>query len=617
MSTPRPSPFRSRITLKRRLLALLASVLLVLLILVSAGIFVFVRQTEHIAWEGRQDEASRYAQDTISVFFREVENDLGFASTLSPLLFQGDSAMSQNLVYFPVMKEVIYLDENGAILGSTSSDEPVLANQFTIAQSEWFNIAKSGRRYIGNVQVSSQDVPYMIMAIPTPTGVLATRLDVSKLWTVVQGITFGDKGQAYLLSEDGTIIAHNNLDLVLARTRVPEDSEINKGLNILSVWRGEYDNLRGERVLGVVRSVAGTPWTVVTEIPVDEARATSRMALQLLVGGLLAFAVIILFAGYRLLNQFIFNPVNNLRVGAQKIGEGVLTHQIPLSNQDEIGQVTEAFNTMVNSLREREDLLVKQSDELADTNEKLIEASRLKDEFLSTMSHELRTPLNAILGYSGILLMGIGGQMDEKAQTHVKSIERSGDRLLKLINDILDIAKIEAGRMKLVMQPTSVQKMAKDWYERVDVLIQNKNLQYSESIDPAMPEFIMADTEQLAHIANNLLSNAIKFTSEGRIELTVKRHGENWQLEVSDSGVGIPPEAQEYIFDEFRQVDGSYSRSHGGTGLGLAIVKKLAMAMGGNVNVTSKPGVGSIFTVTLPLQIPTPNAVPVSIEVAK
>lgn len=240
--------------------------------------------------------------------------------------------------------------------------------------------------------------------------------------------------------------------------------------------------------------------------------------------------------------------------------------------------------------------------ELDQINHELEKANRLKSEFLATMSHELRTPLNSILGYTGLLKMGIRGKTDEEGKESLKAVEASSKHLLGLINDILDIAKIEAGRMELADEPFDLNSLAHDWSSHLKVLADKKGLEFQTSIDDSLPRTLRGDKERLTQIANNLLSNAIKFTDKGQVALQIGRENGSWTIQVTDTGKGIPPDAQEYIFDEFRQVDGNYNRSQGGTGLGLAIVRKLTQAMDGTIQLNSKLGQGSTFLVKLPLK---------------
>jgi signal transduction histidine kinase len=305
-----------------------------------------------------------------------------------------------------------------------------------------------------------------------------------------------------------------------------------------------------------------------------------------------------------LISYTITKPITELTELTRQIAGGDLGQRIVVAGRDEIATLGKSFNQMADQLQQTIQSLEQQAAELRIANERAEESSQLKSEFLATMSHELRTPLNSILGFSGLLLMGIRGEIDERAKGAVQIIESNGQHLLGLINDILDIAKIEAGRLEIITAPIELAPLVEKWEQRISVLASEKGLIFEQTIDPSLPPRITGDEDRLTQIAINLLSNAVKFTETGKVILELRREGEqHWLIRVTDTGMGISPEAQEYIFDEFRQVDGSHRRAQGGTGLGLAIAKKLALAMGGNIQVSSQLGAGSTFTVTLPLHV--------------
>ena len=254
--------------------------------------------------------------------------------------------------------------------------------------------------------------------------------------------------------------------------------------------------------------------------------------------------------------------------------------------------------------------LTRANQELALARAKAEEANRLKSHFLATMSHELRTPMNAIIGYADLMLTGLTGELTEKQRDYVERLIANGERLLALINDILDLSKIEAGQFKLIRQPFEPASLLRSVAFQMETLAYKKGLTFRTYLDPELPPVLVGDAARLEQVLVNLVSNAIKFTESGSVEVEFKKTGDSqWSISVKDTGVGIPPHAMEYIFDEFRQVDGSSQRKHGGTGLGLAIVRKLAMMMGGTVRAQSEVGKGSTFTVHLPLVVPEAKAV--------
>lgn len=245
--------------------------------------------------------------------------------------------------------------------------------------------------------------------------------------------------------------------------------------------------------------------------------------------------------------------------------------------------------------------------QLQHTNEELVRATRLKDEFLASMSHELRTPLNAILGMTEGLLEGVFGDVSDRQIRALKTLENSGNHLLSLINDILDVAKIESGQMVLDLSATSVQNLCKSSIVFVSQQSLRKQIQIIEQIPQNLPDLII-DERRIRQVLINLLNNAVKFTDiGGSITLTVtllsgEEYGENSFLRfaVKDTGIGIAPENITKLFQPFIQIDSALNRKYEGTGLGLALVKRIVEMHNGNVGLTSELGVGSCFTVELP-----------------
>lgn len=247
------------------------------------------------------------------------------------------------------------------------------------------------------------------------------------------------------------------------------------------------------------------------------------------------------------------------------------------------------------------DSVERQRGQLAIQNRIVMEANRLKSEFLANVSHELRTPLNAIIGFSDMMLMGIGGELSQKQHHQAERVRDNGRRLLALVNDILDLARIEAGRIEIVHEPFSSRKLIDAMSSQAQILASTSGLEFKTEIDEGLPEMMVGDIQRLEQVITNLISNAFKFTEVGGVTLAMKADKTTWTIVVQDTGIGIPPHAIEYIFEEFRQVDGSSRRAYKGTGLGLAITKNLVRMMEGKINVESTLGKGSIFTVTLPL----------------
>jgi signal transduction histidine kinase len=238
--------------------------------------------------------------------------------------------------------------------------------------------------------------------------------------------------------------------------------------------------------------------------------------------------------------------------------------------------------------------------EIQDKSPQLELASQHKSQFLANMSHELRTPLNAILGYTEMMTDGLYGDMPEKAQTVLERVQSNGKHLLGLINDVLDLSKIEAGQLALTIEDYSVADMVATVTSATESLARTKGIALNSAVAPGLP-MGKGDARRLTQVLLNLVGNAIKFTDQGSVEIRGAAVGPNFELSVVDTGFGIAPEDQAKIFEEFQQVDNSSTRKKGGTGLGLSISRKIVELHGGAITVTSEVGKGSIFKVTIPV----------------
>jgi two-component system, NarL family, sensor histidine kinase BarA len=313
-------------------------------------------------------------------------------------------------------------------------------------------------------------------------------------------------------------------------------------------------------------------------------------------------------ASYVIVRYVIVKPVKHLKEVSDAISAGELNVRSEIQTGDEFEDLSHAFNRMLRNLVSMQDRLRKVNsdldrkvDELAQANLALYESNRLKSDFLATMSHELRTPLNSILGFSEVLKSS--DHLTEKQQRWVGNIRTSGEQLLNLINDILDLAKIEAGKMEVHLEDFSIRDVAEGMLNMFRPMAEKKNIDLREQIDNGIP-LLRQDPGKLQQILSNLLSNAIKFTPEGgRVLLKAEASGPYLVLTVQDTGVGIAPEEQELVFEKFRQAGNPLTREHAGTGLGLSIVRELSKLLGGEVTLHSELGRGSTFTVRVALQL--------------
>ena len=244
--------------------------------------------------------------------------------------------------------------------------------------------------------------------------------------------------------------------------------------------------------------------------------------------------------------------------------------------------------------------------EIEDKSRQLEIASRHKSAFLANMSHELRTPLNAIIGFTRIVMRRAQDQLEPKQYDNLGKILSSAQHLLSLINSVLDLAKVEAGRIEVNAGELHLAPLLEQCLRSVEPLLDG-GVTLSADIDAGLPP-MLADAEKLRQILINLLSNGAKFTARGSIRVRARHAGGVVSIEVADTGIGIPADKLESIFEEFEQVDASSTRAHGGSGLGLAIARRLARLMGGELQAQSTLGAGSTFTLTLPVRYRQPTS---------
>jgi len=273
------------------------------------------------------------------------------------------------------------------------------------------------------------------------------------------------------------------------------------------------------------------------------------------------------------------------------------------AGNEELQSNSEELQAQAEELREQTDELKQTAAELEAQRAQVEDADRLKSEFLSNMSHELRTPLNSVLALSQLMISRGTGKNPAEEEKFLQVIERNGRQLLNLINDILDLSKIESGRMDIFSVEFEASQAVQRALDTIRPLAEEKSLKIEVNITDA-PQ-MDSDEDKINQILLNLLSNAVKFTDQGSISVNVKTASQKVSFVVCDTGVGILVDDLEHIFDEFRQVDGSVTRRHEGTGLGLAICQKLAVLLGGRILVESTAGVGSTFILELPLKTPT------------
>jgi signal transduction histidine kinase len=351
---------------------------------------------------------------------------------------------------------------------------------------------------------------------------------------------------------------------------------------------------------------------VVIQMPAPEVSNARLLNLvSVIVAGLIAGAGAVV-AFYMITQRVILRPIRQLRALAGNISEGNLELRSSIKTGDEYEKLADAFDSMLDrllaaqeKLRQANKKLDAKIAELSERNIELFKANKIKSEFLANVSHEFRTPLNAILGFAQVLREKPHLLKKEKAQRYAENIITGGNRLLNMINDLLDLAKTEAGKMKLHIEEVSIQQLCKTLIASFSLLTKNKKIKVKLLADAHIPP-LMTDAGKVQQILYNFLSNAIKFTPErGKIEIRASLlPDENTvRIAVSDTGCGIAEADRGKIFEKFRQSDGSITRESTGTGLGLAISKELAAMLAASIGLESQLGKGSTFWLDIPIVI--------------
>jgi signal transduction histidine kinase len=441
------------------------------------------------------------------------------------------------------------------------------------------------------------------------TGVVGETLDLRVIQDLVGQTRLGTSGYVYAIDARGVPIAHPNSAAFTNRSlALPQ---VTRALASPQSGSTVGRNFRGQKVLSTWATVGPVGWKVFVEQPESAAFAPVRGKIwrtALLLAAFLAVGVGLSV----LLARRLVRPVKQIRTAAARIGAGAYGERIELRRRDELGGLADELNGMAASLQASVQRLEQRVGErtrelataLAERDEKghLLEiVSRHKSEFLANMSHELRTPLNAIIGFSQVLRQRLFGPINEKQEEYLDDILSSGHHLLSLINDVLDLSKVEAGQVELEVATFSLREALERGVVMVREPAAKRGVAVALELAPDV-DLVDGDERRLHQVVFNLLSNAVKFTPEGGSIVVASAHVDGEvQVSVTDTGPGIVAQDRERIFEEFQQTEVGVQQREG-TGLGLALSKRLVELHGGRIWVESDPGHGSCFAFTLPIE---------------
>jgi signal transduction histidine kinase len=571
-----------------------------------------------------QQEITSGAAWKIEQFIQEIERTARGATKSREITEKGLSPeyqfeLRRLLVIAPAITEAMAIDNQGIVRVAVSRFTSVLPRGKKIDSAlPGLEAAREGKSYFSPVYFYRGSEPYMTIAVPIERyagrviGALQVQVNLKYVWDLVSKLKVGTGGYAYAIGRKGDLIAYPDISLVLQRRNVAQLPQVRSalqfGADAASAQWSVARNLAGRKVFSSWAVIPNLGWAVFVEQPVEEVYAPLyasmfRTSGLLLVGLGMALVVSLMVA------RRVVRPLEALRNGVERIGGGDMNLRLDVKTGDEIEVLADEFNRMAENLRYAyaglEQKVAERTRDLAVANERLKELDRLKSDFVSNVSHELRTPLTAIKGAVDLVLREVAGPLTEKQSHYLTRVRSNTQHLAGLINDLLDLSKIESGKIEVKSSRVSLGGLVHEVVETLRPVAAEKEVALQATlVEPSI--LVWADRDKINQVLMNLIGNAIKFTpAQGRVAVSASRDGkESVQVSVSDTGPGIAADEAEKIFDKFYQITRNGGPKPKGTGLGLAICKALVELHGGKIWVESEPNGGSHFCFTLPLSAP-------------
>lgn len=438
------------------------------------------------------------------------------------------------------------------------------------------------------------------IAKPSLRGYLALTVDLERLEQQVQQNQIGRTGFIFFATERGYVLFPETGETPMQQ--LPEE-HLGKIRSSAKTLTNVTAQINGQEHIMQARQLPGGLYLVAALPSLEISRAGHSLGIMAAQTALIAIALTVGLM-FLAVNIMIIAPLKRLGRGAEAIEAGDLDVSIELKGQDEIAVLARQFNAMAQGLKEIQELKDQAQAEALSNKQLAIEnlqhADKLKDEFLANTSHELRTPLHGMIGIAESLLGGAAGPLNNNVRANLQLLMASGRRLSNLVNDILDFAKLRHQDLRLALRAVDVASAVSLVLKTLEPLAAGKGLDLHQQTPADLP-LARADEDRLQQILYNIVGNAVKFTNTGSVIVQASQEGGMVRISVQDTGPGIPEDKLEAIFESFEQLDGAADRIQGGTGLGLAITRKLIQSHGGDIQVASEPGNGSVFSFTLPL----------------
>jgi len=569
--------------------------------------------------EGDQNFAGRIAQE-IEAEMASVKPTLTLLAASTGLRLMEATEVKGEIdrvqSSFPEITSIYVADVEGEQIARTGAGE--LEN---VSMAFSFLMAREGHELVSDIYLEpTTSQPMQTITLPiidngTVVGVLSADISFSRIMVSVMDIYIGKNGNVVVVADNGMVVAHTRMKQVpeLDMSNLPVVEAVLAGEE--GTMKGYTDEL-GRQVLGSYMPIQELGWGVLIQRPLADIDAEVEQLRTTILWATIA-GVFLGVLGGTLMARQITKPIGQLASASERVAQGDLSTPVDIKSSNEVGVLARSFNQMIVSLKkargelqqwgeelerkvhERTAELEQRSQELADTNIHLEEMSRHKSQFLANMSHELRTPLNSIIGYTKLMLDGLEGDINEEQQKDLHTVYTNSKHLLELINSLLDLAKIEAGKIVLSYETFTISDLLAEVISTIEPLVREKGLTLTHSVAPDIDR-LYADRAKTKQVLINILGNAVKFTGKGGIRLNIAESDSEFIFSVTDTGLGIKEEDLEAIFDSFKQVGPAQIAGYAGTGLGLAVSKQFIEMQGGRIWAESELGKGSTFTFTLP-----------------
>jgi two-component system, NtrC family, sensor kinase len=588
--------------------------LVVLVLAINGGLetwFMYSEITQLLA--NAQSDKAEATTRRIEQYISELERQISWTTRASATSLERRSDYAQLLQQAPAIDRVIQLDGAGKEQLRVTRGNVVVASGVDYSGTPRFKETQGKSVWLSPVYFDGLE-PFMTIAMAHSgrnAGSTVAEVNLKFLATFIEPDLIGKENEAYILGPTGRLLAHSSSSRRLGMDlgELPQVvAELKEGAEPVTFGKDPD----GSSVLTAAAGLDRLSWHIFFEQPL---RTALQPVYNLLyrTGALLAVGILLAVLAGMLLARQMTVPIRALQVGARQLESSNFGHRIKVKAADEIEELAERFNHMADQLQESygrlEQKVAERTRDLQQTvreldkkGHELAIANSHKDQFFANMSHELRTPLNGMLGFSELLVDGLYGNLPDKALEILDLIQKDGRHLLSLINDVLDISKIDAGQLKLSLDDYSLGAIVDTVVATTGSLARAKDIEVKAVVPPDLPVG-RGDERRLTQVLLNIVGNAIKFTDTGSVEIRVNAVNGHFNIAVQDTGPGIPPEHQGRIFEEFQQVDNSSTRQKGGTGLGLSISRRLINVHGGNIELQSTLGVGSTFNIIVPVRV--------------